>query len=56
MYLLPPSLKDWFLEGHPAYFVSHLVDELDSSATQKVREREERGYPHYSLVSQSIVI
>jgi hypothetical protein len=29
MYLLPPSLKDWLAEGHLAYFISDLVDQLD---------------------------
>ena len=30
-FLLPPSLRDWLAEGHLAYFVSDLVDELDLS-------------------------
>jgi transposase len=47
MFLLPPSLKDWLPEGHLAYFVSDLVDQLDLSAIEQVYEREERGYPPY---------
>ena len=42
MFLLPPSLKDWLPEGHLAYFVSDLVDQLDLSAIEQVYEREER--------------
>ena len=30
-FLLAPSLRDWLAEGHLAYFVSDLVDELDLS-------------------------
>ncbi len=48
MYLLPPSLKDWLPEGHLAYFISDLVDQLDLSAIEQVYEREERGYPPYN--------
>ncbi|MBN4063299.1 IS1182 family transposase [Cardiobacterium sp. AH-315-I02] len=29
--LLPPSLKDWLEEGHLAYFIDEVVDELDLS-------------------------
>jgi len=47
LFLLPPSLKDWLPEGHLAYFVSDLVDQLDLSAIEQVYEREERGYPPY---------
>ncbi len=30
--LLPPSLNEWLPEGHLAYFISDVVDELDLSA------------------------
>jgi transposase len=43
--LLPPSLRDWLPEGHLAFFVSDLVDQLDRSAITTVYEDEERGYP-----------
>ena len=46
--LLPPSLRDWLPEGHLAYFVSDLVDQLDLSAITKVYEAEDRGYPPYN--------
>jgi transposase len=45
--LLPPSLRDWLPEGHLAYFVSDLIDELDLSAIESYYEQEERGYPPY---------
>jgi len=47
VYLLPPSLKGWLSEGHLAYFVGDLVDQLDLSTIEQVYEREERGYPPY---------
>lgn len=30
--LLPPSLRDWLAEGHLAFSVSDLVEQLDLSA------------------------
>src|ERR1700737_2572839 len=45
--LLPPSLHDWLPEGHLAYFVSPVVDQLDLSAIESVYEDEERGQPPY---------
>ena len=43
--LLPPSLRDWLPEGHLAFFVSDLVEQLDLSAILRVYEDDERGYP-----------
>jgi transposase len=45
--LLPPSLRDWLPEGHLAYFVSDVVDQLDLSAIESVYEQEDRGQPPY---------
>jgi len=45
--LLPPSLRDWLPEGHLAYYVSDVVDQLDLSAIQAVYEKEMRGQPPY---------
>ena len=45
--LLPPNLQDWLPEGHLAYFVSDVVDQLDLSAIESVYEKEERGQPPY---------
>src|SRR6202048_3830855 len=48
--LLPPSLRDWLPEGHLAFFVSDLIDQLDVSAITSVYEQDERGYPPYHPV------
>ena len=48
--LLPPSLRDWLPEGHLAFFVSDLIDQLDLSAVTTVYEQDERGYPPYHPV------
>lgn len=49
-FLLPPSPRDWLPEGHLAYFVSDLVDQLDLTAITAPYEDEERGYPPYHPV------
>jgi len=46
-FLLPPSLWEWLPEGHLAYFVSDMVDQLDLSAIHAVYEEESRGQPPY---------
>ena len=46
-FLMPPSLRDWLPEGHLAYFVSDVVDQLDLSAIHAVYEKEKRGQPPY---------
>ena len=46
-FLLPPSLREWLPEGHLAYFVSDLIDQLDLSQIEQHYECEERGYPPY---------
>jgi transposase len=48
--LLPPSVRDWLPEGHLAYFVSDLVDQLDLSGITSGYEDEDRGYPPYHPV------
>ena len=45
--LLPPSLQDWLPEGHLAYFVSDVVDQLDLSAIEEFYEKDDRGQPPY---------
>jgi len=45
--LLPPSLRHWLPEGHLAYYVSDVVDQLDLSAIHAVYEKEMRGQPPY---------
>ena len=55
-FLLPPSLQDWLPEGHLAYFVSDLVDQLDLSTITTTYEDEERGYPPYHPVMLTKVL
>jgi transposase len=45
--LLPPSLRDWLPEGHLAYYVGDIVDQMDLSAIHAVYEKELRGQPPY---------
>ena len=54
--LLPPSLRDWLPDGHLAYFVSDLIDQLDLSAITAVYEGEDRGYPPYHPVMMTKVL
>jgi transposase len=54
--LLPPSLREWLPEGHLAFFVSDLIDQLDLSAITTVYEAEERGYPPYHPVMLTKVL
>jgi transposase len=54
--LLPPSLRDWLPEGHLAYFVSDLVDQLDLSRITSAYEDEDRGYPPYHPVMLTKVL
>ena len=46
-FLLPPSLREWLPEGHLAYFVSDVIDQLDLSALYAVYGDEQRGQPPY---------
>jgi len=45
--LLPPSLREWLPEGHLAYYVGDIVDQMDLSAIHAVYEKELRGQPPY---------
>src|SRR5829696_5301792 len=54
--LLPPSPRDWLPEGHLAFFVSDLVEQLDLSAILRVYEDDERGYPPYHPVMLTKVL
>src|ERR1700689_427827 len=46
-YLLPPSLSQWLPEGHLAYFVSDVVDQLDLAPMHAEYGEERRGQPPY---------
>lgn len=43
MFLLPPSVRDWLPEGHLAWFVGDVVDELDLSAFYGSYRADGRG-------------
>jgi len=44
---LPESLQEWLPEGHLAYLISDVVEELDLSAIYQYYERELVGQPPY---------
>ena len=46
-FLLPPSLSQWLPEGHLAYFVSDVVDQLDLTPMHAEYGEERRGQPPY---------
>ena len=46
-FLLPPSLGQWLPEGHLAYFVSDVVDQLDLTPMHAEYGEERRGQPPY---------
>ena len=46
-FLLPPSLGQWLPEGHLAYFVSDVVDQLDLTPMHAEYGEEKRGQPPY---------
>jgi transposase len=46
-FLLPPSLSRWLPEGHLAYFVSDVVDQLDLAPMHAEYGEERRGQPAY---------
>lgn len=45
--LLPPSPLEWLPEGHLAYFILDVVEELDLSAVYAHYERQLKGQPPY---------
>jgi transposase len=46
-YLLPPSLREWLPEGHLAYFIIDLVEQLDLSEIHASYGGDGRGQPPY---------
>ena len=45
--LLPAALQEWLPDGHLAYFISDVVDQLDLSSITARYEGERRGGPPY---------
>ena len=47
-FLLPPDVREWLPAGHPALFVSELVESLDLSVfVEAYRSTPDRGRPAY---------
>jgi len=40
-YLLPPSPSEWLPEGHLAYFILDLVEDLDLGAIEQVLQSKD---------------
>jgi hypothetical protein len=46
-FLLPPDLRDWLPEGHLAWFVLDVVNQLDLTAFYRVHRDDGHGHPAY---------
>jgi transposase len=46
-FLLPPDLRDWLPEGHLAWFILDVVDQLDLAAFYRQHRNDGRGHPAY---------
>jgi transposase len=47
-FLLPPDLRDWLPEGHLAWFILDVVDQLDLDAFLRVHRADGHGHPAYN--------
>jgi transposase len=46
-FLLPPDLRDWLPEGHLAWFVAEVVDQLDLGPFCRAHRDDGHGHPAY---------
>src|SRR5262245_57934574 len=46
-FLLPPDLRDWLPDGHLAWFVAEVVDQLDLGALYRAHRDDGHGHPAY---------
>jgi transposase len=46
-FLLPPDLRDWLPEGHLAWFILDVVDQLDLAAFYLAHRDDGHGHPAY---------
>jgi transposase len=46
-FLLPPDLRDWLPQGHLAWFVLDVVDQLDLAPFYRQHRDDGHGYPAY---------
>lgn len=54
--LLPPSLRDWLPDGHPALFVGDLIDSLDLSEIMNAYSDALGGQPPYHPIMMCKVL
>lgn len=55
-FLMPPSISDWLPDGHLAYFVADVVEELDLSGFYAAYRRDGRGGALYDPASLVAVL
>jgi transposase len=46
-FLLPPDLRDWVPEGHLAWFILDVVDQLDLQPFYRIHRDDGHGHPAY---------
>jgi transposase len=46
-FLLPPDLRDWLPEGHLAWFILDVTDQLDLAPFYRVHRDDGHGHPAY---------
>jgi transposase len=46
-FLLPPDLRDWLPEGHLAWFILDVVDQLDLASFYRQHRDDGHGHPAY---------
>src|SRR5512132_2315050 len=46
-FLLPPDLRDWLPDGHLAWFVLDVVDQLDLAPFYRAHRADGHGHPAY---------
>jgi hypothetical protein len=44
-FLLPPDLRDWLPQGHLAWFVLDVVDQLDLAPFYRAHRDDGHGHP-----------
>src|SRR5512133_2737502 len=47
-FLLPPDLHDWLPEGHLAWFILDVVDQLDLASFYRAHRDDGHGHPAYN--------
>src|SRR6266508_2136582 len=46
-FLLPPDLRDWLPEGHLAWFILDVIDQLDLASFYRQHRDDGHGHPAY---------